>query len=87
MSTRGRLMPIYALTAGLTNKMVAKAVEQVLEEKFGVSEIMPEELLSQHNLMGLPEALRQIHSHLVLRCLRMPESVWCLMNFSSFFLP
>lgn len=58
---RGRLMPIYALTAGLTNKMVAKAVEQVLEEKFGVSEIMPEELLSQHNLMGLPEALRQIH--------------------------
>lgn len=58
---RGRLMPIYALTAGLTNRMIVKAVEQVLDEQTSVTEIMPEQIRKQYRLMTLPDALRQIH--------------------------
>ncbi len=68
----GKLWPCYGLTQGLTNRMVIKAVEQVLagfvygdtsdsysENEFW--EILPEEVIRKYNLMSRKEAFGQIH--------------------------
>lgn len=60
-SVQGKLMPIYALTAGLTNKMIIKTVSQVLEESPKIPEQLPEELCRQYGLIPLSEAIQQIH--------------------------
>ena len=61
---QGTLQPRYALTAGLTNHMVAKAVRGALEDmekEGGLREFLPEEVRSQYRLISWADALRQIH--------------------------
>lgn len=54
--------PKYPLTSGLTGKMVAKAVRQVLENNaVKVEEYLPAEILEQYALKTKREALSQIH--------------------------
>lgn len=56
----GRLQPCYSLTAGLTNRAVAKAASQALalsqEEEY-----LPEEILKEYALIPRDTAVRQIH--------------------------
>ena len=56
-----RILPIYPLTAGLTNRQVASAVQAALE-RCAPEETLPEEILRAHGLMGRAQALRQIHA-------------------------
>lgn len=56
----GRLQPVYALTAGLSGKTVARAVRQALE-KGCPGEYLSEEIRAEYGLCGLSEALENIH--------------------------
>lgn len=54
------LQPCYSLTAGLTNKLVAKAASQALE-RWEETEYLPEYILSEYQLLPLSQAIRQMH--------------------------
>ncbi len=55
------LWPVYALTKGLTNRMVTGCIRQALEEISFPDEYMPASILREENLCGLKEALQSIH--------------------------
>ena len=55
------MQPVYALTAGLTNKMVTKLVHQVLEAYPLQGEFLPRELREQYHLADANFALSAIH--------------------------
>ncbi|MGN0361391.1 MAG: ATP-dependent DNA helicase RecG [Bilifractor sp.] len=58
---KGQMLPIYALTKGLSNQAVRKAAAQVLQADSLIPEILPEEIRES---LGLPEinfAVHQIH--------------------------
>ena len=54
------IVPIYPLTAGLTNNQVSAAVAQALSV-WAIDEPIPPEILSQYNLMDSRTAIREIH--------------------------
>lgn len=58
---RGQLMPIYALAAGLSNKLVTKTVRQLLEERFLEQEYLPEEIRMRYHLPEINYAIGQVH--------------------------
>ena len=55
-----RIMPIYPLTAGLTNKQVSQAVQAAIF-RCGVSETLPESVRETYGLCDAAAALREIH--------------------------
>lgn len=55
------LQPVYALTKGLTSKMISRAVRQVLEERALEPEYLPEEIRQGYGLCEINFALEQIH--------------------------
>lgn len=59
--TVNRLQPVYALTKGLTNRMVSRAVRQILEERALETEYLPEEIRRENGLCEINFALEQIH--------------------------
>ncbi|MDE6202389.1 MAG: DEAD/DEAH box helicase, partial [Lachnospiraceae bacterium] len=56
----GQLQPCYSLTAGLTNRAVAKAAAQALA-LYQEEEYLPEEILKEYALPSRDAALWQIH--------------------------
>lgn len=57
-----KIVPIYGLTFGITQKEMGKLHEEVLERVLPtIKETLPETLLSQFNLCALKEALKHIH--------------------------
>jgi ATP-dependent DNA helicase RecG len=58
----GRILPVYPLTEGLTQKTARKIWRDLLE-RFAESAVssLPEEIRRRRNLMPLDEALRQAH--------------------------
>lgn len=62
---RGKLLPVYPLTAGLNQKTIRKAVTQVLEAAGGENNLLPEVLPSEiregRKLCSVAEALSGIH--------------------------
>lgn len=56
----GMLHPCYGLTSGLTNRTVAKAVEQALQ-RFEEEEYLPEDIREQYGLISRSDAIRHIH--------------------------
>ncbi|HIV26011.1 MAG TPA: ATP-dependent DNA helicase RecG [Candidatus Scatomonas pullistercoris] len=58
---RGKLQPVYALTAGLTSRMVGKAVGQLLEKKELEQEFLPEDIREEYGLCEINYALENIH--------------------------
>lgn len=55
------MQPIYALTAGLTNKTVRKAVKEVFDLGKLESEYLPESIINKYHLCEYEEAIRNIH--------------------------
>lgn len=55
-----RIMPIYPLTAGLTNKQVSQAVQAAIA-RCGVRETLPESVRKAYTLSDADFALREIH--------------------------
>ncbi len=58
---RGKIMPKYALTKGLTNKLVTNSVEKALKEVDLSKETLPDYILEEYELCGREEAYRGIH--------------------------
>ena len=59
--TTRRVMPIYPLTAGLTNAAVLKAVKQALAICDPPEEVLPEALRQRYDILGAGEAYHVIH--------------------------
>lgn len=55
------MQPVYALTAGLTSKGIAKLVRLILEENVPETEFLPAELKEAYELSDIHYALRTIH--------------------------
>ena len=58
---RGQLLPVYSLTAGLSNRTVRKAMQQLLDMKPSERDYLPDEIRASYDLCGISDALRQIH--------------------------
>uniref|UniRef100_I5AQK0 ATP-dependent DNA helicase RecG n=1 Tax=Eubacterium cellulosolvens (strain ATCC 43171 / JCM 9499 / 6) TaxID=633697 RepID=I5AQK0_EUBC6 len=61
MKLTGQMLPIYPLTAGLTNNMVRKAVTQLLEMQRTEEEILPDTVREEEGLCEINFARSQIH--------------------------
>ena len=59
--TTRRVLPIYPLTAGLSNRAVLKAVRQALEICDTPVEIIPESVRRQYGILGADRAYAAIH--------------------------
>lgn len=57
----GRIIPIYPLTYGISQNAIRAVIENGLKEAGKQEETMPEEILNQRNLIGINEAINQIH--------------------------
>lgn len=57
----GKLYPVYPLTAGLTNRAVAKAMANAISDTEDICEYLPSEVRKRHHLITYKNALRQIH--------------------------
>lgn len=57
----GRLVPMYPLTQGLTQKQIRFLVQQVLPETDQMKDWVPKIILEENNLLQLSEALKGIH--------------------------
>lgn len=55
------LQPIYSLTDGISNKMVTKAIQQVIENVEFPGEYIPKEIIKEFSLMDRKKALKEIH--------------------------
>jgi len=56
-----RIMPIYPLTAGLTNGAVMKAIEQALAICNPPAEVLPQQVRMDYGILGAEQAYRAIH--------------------------
>lgn len=57
----GKLLPIYPLTAGLSNHQITKAVQYALSECEGMTEFLPPEIRKRQDLIGYKKAVQDIH--------------------------
>ena len=62
-SLSNKLFPIYPLTKGLSNKVVATAIKDIFDNNkyTGLKEYLPEKLLKNKNLKDYPYAIKHIH--------------------------
>ncbi|MFP6613906.1 MAG: ATP-dependent DNA helicase RecG [Pirellulales bacterium] len=59
----GRLLPIYSLTEGLHQRQMHRIVEAAAEVYLeAVKEILPATFLDRHQLLGIHQALEEIHA-------------------------
>ena len=59
----GRLVPVYALTAGLSNNVLQKAIRQALDACLGtLPDILPESVRTEYKLCGVQFAYKTIHA-------------------------
>lgn len=57
----GKMLPIYPLTAGLTNNQVTKAVQAAISECEGITEFLPPDVRKRNDLIGFSKAVKDIH--------------------------
>ncbi|MBN2184125.1 MAG: ATP-dependent DNA helicase RecG [Candidatus Krumholzibacteriota bacterium] len=58
----GRIVPVYPLTAGISQRMIRRIIKAALAKSEGlIPENLPERLIRSMGLPGREEALRQIH--------------------------
>ncbi len=56
-----RVMPLYPLTAGITNAAMGKAIDQALELCDPPAEILPEDIRREYTILPAQEAYQAIH--------------------------
>jgi len=56
-----RIVPMYSLTEGITQKQVRFLMSQVIEIADGIKEWIPEDILEKNDLLPLAEAIKGIH--------------------------
>ncbi len=56
-----RIVPMYALTGGITQKQIRYLVSQIIDLTKNIKEWLPQEILEQADLVPLAEAIRGIH--------------------------
>ncbi len=57
-----RIMPVYHLTAGISNKLISRCVAQALEACLPeLSDLLPQRVQARYGLCSVREAYRQIH--------------------------
>ena len=60
---RGRLVPVYRSTRGLSQTMLRRHIEQALERYAeAIDEPLPDELRARHQLIGRRQAFHEIHN-------------------------
>ncbi len=60
--TTRRIMPVYALTAGISNKLLARCIQQALEACLAdLPELLPQSVRRARGLCSAQEAYRTIH--------------------------
>ncbi len=58
----GRIVPVYPLTAGISQRMMRRIVKSALDKSIGnIPENLPEWITGQSGFPGREEALRQVH--------------------------
>lgn len=57
----GRIVPIYRLTGGLTQKLRRKVAEVALSLLGGIEDWMPKRILREVDLLPLPESVKELH--------------------------
>ena len=57
----GRIMPIYPLTAGISNHILANLVRQALDNTPAIRETLPEHIVQTQQLISAEDALRNVH--------------------------
>ena len=55
------LQPVYALTKGLTNNMIIKAMSQAVKYVDGINDPLPDIIKEKYDLMDYKDAVRTIH--------------------------
>ncbi|HTL05119.1 MAG TPA: ATP-dependent DNA helicase RecG [Gemmatimonadales bacterium] len=59
---RGKVLPVYPATAGLSHKIIRSLIERHLDALIALcQEILPPELRARFGLPALPDALRAVH--------------------------
>jgi len=59
----GKIAPIYPLTEGLTNNEISKIINYSIDEYINdFSEFLPSEIIKKYNLIGIKDAIINIHS-------------------------
>ena len=56
-----RIVPIYSLTEGVTQKQLRFIISQIVKEVDKLSEWLPAKIIKKYKLISLSEALEQIH--------------------------
>jgi len=56
-----RIIPIYPLTEGITQKQIRFLASQIVEQAADLVDWLPNKIISQNKLLSLSQALRQIH--------------------------
>lgn len=57
----GRIVPIYEETRGISSKWLRARVDAIFKENVMFNEYLPEEVLRKERLLGINEAIREIH--------------------------
>lgn len=57
----GRLVPMYPLTDGVSQKQLRFLVEQSLQAAINIADWLPEEIKTENKFISLPAAIREIH--------------------------
>ena len=58
----GQILPVYPLTEGLRQHQMRRVVSNILDETVPLlEETFPDDYLSQHKLVGIEQAIRNIH--------------------------
>lgn len=61
LKNQGKMMPVYPLTAGLTNHAVSKAMEYALKETTDILEFLPPDIRKSYHLIPIKKAVTDIH--------------------------
>ena len=57
-----RLLPVYPLTAGLSNRTLCACIQQALSAAGALPELLPEAVRTQYSLCGVTEAYTAVHA-------------------------
>lgn len=56
-----RIMPVYPLTKGLSQKIMRKLIKNILKAKPKLIEIFPQPIIKKYKLLSISDAIRNIH--------------------------